>query len=85
MPEPPHPAAEENEEEPEAETPAAAPAPARDDEPDMADYTWTHLWSWARSHGVTDRAAVDQRVGRPTVGLSPREIRELLIEAGLPA
>jgi len=66
-------------------------APARDqepvetdDEPDLADYTWTHLWSWARTHGLTNRSQVEERIGRPIEGLGPREIRQLLQEAGVP-
>jgi hypothetical protein len=55
-----------------------------DDEPDLADYTWTHLWSWARQHGLTNRSQVEERIGRPIEGLGPREIRQLLQEAGVP-
>jgi hypothetical protein len=55
-----------------------------DDEPDLADYTWTHLWSWARMHGLTNRIQVEERIGRPIEGLGPREIRQLLQEAGVP-
>jgi hypothetical protein len=74
----------------EAETPVAVTGGDRepvttDDEPDLADYTWTHLWSWARTHGLTNRTQVEERIGRPIEGLGPREIRELLQEAGVPA
>lgn len=65
------------------ETEASAP-PAAEDEPDLADYTWTHLWSWARAHGLTNRSQVEERIGRPISGLGPREIRQLLMEAGIP-
>ena len=72
-----------------AETREAAPARdqepvATDDEPDLADYTWTHLWSWARTHGLTNRSQVEERIGRPIEGLGPREIRQLLQESGVP-
>ncbi len=59
-------------------------SPVTNDEPDLADYTWTHLWSWARRHGLTNRDQVEVRIGRPIEGLGPRDIRELLMAAGLP-
>ncbi len=51
---------------------------------DMADFTWTHLWTWARGHGITNRSQVEERIGRSTTGLGPRDIHAALIESGLP-
>jgi hypothetical protein len=57
---------------------------ATDNDIDMADFTWTHLWTWARGHGITNRSQVEERIGRSTTGLGPREIHAALIESGLP-
>ncbi|HET8626469.1 MAG TPA: hypothetical protein VFL91_03570 [Thermomicrobiales bacterium] len=46
------------------------------DDLDMANYGWTEFWSWARSHGFSDRNALDAAVGRPTKGMTPLEIRK---------
>jgi len=68
-----------------AEQPEEETVPALDepDDVDMADYTWTHLWTWARGHGITNRSQVEERIGTTTTGLGPREIHEALRESGL--
>ena len=71
--------------EPREPAPAQGQEPAEtDDEPELADYTRTHLCSWARAHGLTNRVQVEERIGRPIEGLGPRDIRQLLLEAGVP-
>jgi len=49
---------------------------------DMADYSHTAFWKWAREQGFLEKADVERKIGRPMKGLMPREVRELLIEAG---
>ncbi len=45
---------------------------------DDADFGWTEFWSWARSQGFTDRKALDEKVGQPTQGMTPLEIRKAI-------
>jgi hypothetical protein len=59
-------------------------ATVEDNDIDMADFTWTHLWTWARGHGITNRLQVEERIGRSTTGLGPGDIHAALIESGLP-
>ncbi len=58
--------------------PAAEPA----GDIDMADYSHTAFWAWARGQGYLEKADVERAIGRPMKGLIPRQVRELLIEAG---
>jgi hypothetical protein len=53
-------------------------------EPDMADYTWTHFWTWARANELTTKGQVEQRIGRPIDGLMPHDVRKLLHDTGIP-
>ena len=71
----------------------ATPAPATiaDAPPWDADATataapalnWTDFWAWAKPRGLDGRAALDERLGRSTSGMTPLAIKEA-IEA-LPA
>ncbi|CAA9553051.1 MAG: Phage protein [uncultured Thermomicrobiales bacterium] len=49
---------------------------------DMADYSHTAFWKWAREQGFLEKADVERKIGRAMKGLTPREVRELLIQAG---
>jgi hypothetical protein len=60
---------------------AAQPAPAEDDD-HLEDYSWTAFWSRARELGL-DRAAIEARLERPVQGLSPRQLRVALEQAGV--
>jgi len=72
----------------------AAPAPpaaarqeqtaAADDDLDMADWSWTDFWKWARANELSTKGQVEQRIGRTIEGLSPHEVRSLLRESGIP-
>ncbi len=66
----------------EPETVRSEPEPAG--EPDMADYTWTHFWTWARANELSTKGQVEQRIGRPIDGLMPHDVRQLLHETGVP-
>jgi len=62
-----------------AATPNSA-EPAATDEPDMADYTPTAFWRWAKEQGL-DRPGVEQLIGRSVIGLTPLEMRRLVLDA----
>lgn len=65
--------------------PISAPQPdAEAAEPDMADYSWTHFWTWAREYDLKTKGQVEQRIGRTIDGLGPQEVRQLLNEVGIP-
>ena len=77
--------------EPAVTEPASAPSveepePASQPEPDedMADYGWTDFWKWARANNLNAKGQVEQRIGRSMEGLQPREVRQLLFNAGIP-
>ena len=61
-----------------------APEAGSTDEPDMADYTWTHFWTWARANDLSTKGQVEQRIGRQIDNLTPRDVRQLLHENGIP-
>ncbi|MDQ3656467.1 MAG: hypothetical protein M3457_15510 [Chloroflexota bacterium] len=61
-----------------------APDAGSTDEPDMADYTWTHFWTWARANDLSTKGQVEQRIGRQIDNLTPRDVRQLLHENGIP-
>ena len=66
------------------EPPAGDPVDDDTDEPDMADYSWTHFWTWAREYELKTKGQVEQKIGRTIDGLGPQEVRQLLNEAGVP-
>ena len=72
--------------EPETEHAPSQPAPpaAAPDEPNLADYTWTHFWTWARANDLSTKGQVEQRIGRPIDNLTPRDVRQLLHDNGVP-
>lgn len=61
-----------------------APDAGPTDEPDMADYTWTHFWTWARANDLSTKGQVEQRIGRQIDNLTPRDVRQLLHDNGIP-
>ena len=61
-----------------------APEAGSTDEPDMADYTWTHFWTWARANDLSTKGQVEQRIGRQIDNLTPSDVRQLLHENGIP-
>ena len=63
---------------------AAPPAPAdaaAAGEPDLADYSWSAFWPWARNLGLNGPKPVEALIGRPTAGLTPAELRDLILAA----
>ena len=68
----------------ESEAPAPQPPAAVPDsaEPEFepADYNWTEFWRWARPLGYTRRSDLDKLLGVDTNALTPREVRQRLME-----
>lgn len=60
--------------------PANAPSPAASD-PELIDYSWSAFWPWARGRGLTGREEVARVIGQPLDGLSPAELRDLILLA----
>lgn len=54
--------------------PASAPA-------DLADYSWSAFWPWARERGLNGPREIEILIGQPVAGLSPAELRELILAA----
>lgn len=81
----PEPEARQRPEPPPAAPPDRGPAsPEPSPDPDMADYTWTHFWTWARAQNLSTKGQVEQRIGRSIDNLTPRDVRQLLHEHGVP-
>jgi hypothetical protein len=57
----------------------AAPAPAADAE--LADYSWSAFWPWARERGLNGPREIATLIGQEVAGLSPAELRDLIIAA----
>jgi len=49
-----------------------------DGEPDLADYSWSAFWPWAKQLGYANKDAVEKIIDRPIAGLSPAELRDLV-------
>lgn len=47
---------------------------------DIANYGWTEFWNWARGAGFANRDMLDAAAGRSTQGMTPLEIRRLILE-----
>ncbi|MDQ3044510.1 MAG: hypothetical protein M3R06_05085 [Chloroflexota bacterium] len=56
---------------PAAETGASA-------EPDLADFSWTAFWQWARPIGYTNKPDLEAAIGRTIDGLTPADVRALI-------
>jgi len=44
----------------------------------LEDVSWTEFWKWARARGFDSRDAVNDAIGRPMDGMTPRQVRDLL-------
>ena len=62
-------------------TPAAAsPSPAATDA-ELVDYSWSAFWPWAREHGLNGPKEIENLIGQQVAGLSPAELRDLIVAA----
>jgi hypothetical protein len=64
----------------EPQTPSDAPSPAASD-PELVDYSWSAFWPWARERGLNGPKEVEILIGQPVAGLSPAELRDLILAA----
>ncbi|MDQ2655403.1 MAG: hypothetical protein M3Z20_20425 [Chloroflexota bacterium] len=61
--------------------PTPAPAPGASDA-DLAEYSWSAFWPWARERGLNGPKEIEAVIGQPVAGLSPAELRTLIQAAG---
>lgn len=62
--------------------PAAASPAATASETDLAEYSWSAFWPWARERGLNGPKEIEAVIGQPVAGLSPAELRSLIQAAG---
>lgn len=48
---------------------------------DLADYSWTAFWPWARALGLNGPKAVEALIGEATAGFTPLQLRERILTA----
>ena len=59
------------------------PTPEGSDADDeAADHDWTAFWRWARRQGYNNRDEIQQAIGRPITGRTPKELRTLIMNLG---
>jgi hypothetical protein len=56
------------------------PAPAGVD-PELAEYSWSAFWPWARERGLNGPKEIEILIGQQVAGLSPAELRDLILAA----
>jgi hypothetical protein len=44
----------------------------------LEDVSWTEFWKWARARGFDSRDAVNDAIGRPMDGMTPRQVRDVI-------
>jgi hypothetical protein len=57
-----------------------APSPATSD-PELVEYSWSAFWPWARERGLNGPREIEMLIGQPVAGLSPAELRDLIVSA----
>jgi hypothetical protein len=62
--------------------PAAASPTVTTTETDLAEYSWSAFWPWARERGLNGPKEIEVMIGQPVAGLSPAELRSLIQAAG---
>jgi hypothetical protein len=60
--------------------PAAATSPAAADQ-ELVDYSWSAFWPWARERGLNGPREIENLIGQQVAGLSPAELRDLIVAA----
>ena len=67
---------------PVAAEPAAPARPARSGEDaELADYSWSAFWPWARELGLPNKKAIEELIGQATDALTPAELRGRILAA----
>lgn len=57
-----------------------APSPAATDA-ELVDYSWSAFWPWARERGLNGPREIENLIGQQVAGLSPAELRDLIVAA----
>jgi hypothetical protein len=60
--------------------PEHGPSPVASDT-ELVDYSWSAFWPWARERGLNGPKEVEILIGQPVAGLSPAELRDLIVAA----
>jgi hypothetical protein len=55
----------------------AAPAPI-DDDLELADYSWTEFWKWAKTTEYKTKPVVEELIGQSINDLNPAQVRSLM-------
>jgi hypothetical protein len=50
-------------------------------EPELADYSWSAFWPWARERGLNGPREIEALIGQPVAGLTPAELRDQIVAA----
>jgi hypothetical protein len=50
-------------------------------EPELAEYSWSAFWPWARDRGLNGPKEIEILIGQQVAGLSPLELREMILAA----
>jgi hypothetical protein len=50
-------------------------------ESELADYSWSAFWPWARDRGLNGPKEIEILIGQQVAGLSPLELREMILAA----
>ena len=65
-----------------AAAPAAGPSQSpKAAEAELVDYSWSAFWPWARERGLNGPKEIENLIGQQIAGLSPAELRELILAA----
>lgn len=59
---------------------SVAPSPAASDA-ELVDYSWSAFWPWARERGLNGPREIETLIGQAVAGLSPAELRDLIVAA----
>jgi len=59
---------------------APAPSPVAA-EPELADYSWSAFWPWARERGLNGPREIEALIGQPVAGLTPADLRDRIVAA----
>ncbi|HEX2280339.1 MAG TPA: hypothetical protein VHG52_01130 [Thermomicrobiales bacterium] len=62
------------------EAPAAPSSPGVADQ-ELIDYSWSAFWPWARERGLNGPREIENLIGQQVAGLSPAELRDLILAA----
>ena len=48
---------------------------------ELVDYSWSAFWPWARERGLNGPREIENLIGQQVAGLSPAELRDLILAA----